>query len=199
MRIADADWSDLLLDHYGNILYVDKCIINECVCRPFIQYTQAIRFNGEEGKACIRSSADCNTSTLLWPWHQLMWFGGMQACNSNNYPSQSCRHGKTWLSIRSSLELETESYQKLYNMSGFLFSCSVIYCNMLAWFWHGLASKTLHPKAFLKAFNSRITSQTWIMRGSLSLCITRLYLVIDRRRHVWKFHAETLCLDWNVP
>lgn len=153
-------------------------------------------------KACIRSSADCNTSTLVWPWHQLMWFGGMQACNSNNYPSHSCRHGKTWLSIRSSLELETKSYQKLYNMSGFLFSCSVIYCNVLAWFWHGLASKTLHPKAFSKAFSSRITSQTWIMRGSLSLCITRLYLVIDRRRHVWTFHAEkvpTLRLNWNVP
>lgn len=112
VRIANADWSDLLLDHCGNILYVDKCIINERVCRPFIQYTQAIQFNREGGKACVRSSADCNTSTLVWPWHQRMWFGGMQACNSNNYPSQSCRHGKTWLSIRSSLELEslTRSY-----------------------------------------------------------------------------------------
>lgn len=137
-------------------------------------------WGGREG--CMRSSADCNTSTLVWPWHQIIWFGDMQACNSNNYPLHSWRMAKRDYLLEAAWGFcpsLTRSYITCLDFYSHAVSFTVI-C------WHDLnifkPAKLFIQKSFWNALDARITNMN--QKDGLSPDVSLgLYLTTERRRY----------------
>lgn len=115
------------------------------------------------GGGCIRSSADCNTSTV-WPWHQLIWFGVRRPATATIIPfthAGMAKHDYLLEAAWSWSPSLTRSYITCLDFYSHAVSFTVI-C------WHDLdifkPVKLFIQKSFWNTLNIRITSQTQIKK-----------------------------------